>query len=396
MHLKLSRPLKQMKLIYLAIDVDYPGFHGGSTHVGEATDSLVKMCDTVYLVCKWRAGQKLLEKKQNKIIIRVPSINIPVLRMILYFLSSWMIAVFLILSKQVDVVYERARIFGGGGIVAGHLLNRKTIYEIIEPYIIIPVIQGTIKKNSWVEREMVGWHKYIGARASRVTTTHKSAIDGINPNKVLFIHTGANPEKFKPMNADDIRKKYALTREKTLLYIGSFTEWHACEAMIKATAQMVKKDKKVKLMMIGHGQQYNLSIRLAERLGVLGNVIFVGKISMEQVPKYINAADVCFALFDRRYPPFKKLGYYYSPIKIHEYKACAKAIIASRYPQIKELVKQNVNGLLVDETKVDEVTKAVKILLRNPKLAQKMGKKNREEVEKIYNWDYFNEKILEN
>ena len=147
--------------------------------------------------------------------------------------------------------------------------------------------------------------------------------------------------------------------------------------------------------MIGEGQKLHACIQMAKALGIQENVIFTGKIALEKVPDYINASDICLALFDRKYAPFKKLGYYYSPIKIHEDKACGKPVIASDYPLLREIIKDGVNGFVVDETKINELAVAMKKLMQNPQMMQKMGKKNREEVEKIYNWDYFNRKILE-
>lgn len=382
-------------VVYVAIDVDFPGTHGGSTHVGEAVHSLAKLCQRVYLICKRKKGQSLVEKQAKCTIVRIPSSNLAFLRVLSYCLVPFLVVLCLLITKKIDMIYERGRIFGGGGILAGCMTGKKTVYEIIEPYTIIPVILGDVKENALAWKGINKWHSFIVNRASLVTVTHKSSVAGIHHKRVLFIHTGADPEKFRPEKASrSLVKKYSLVKGKALLYIGSFSRWHGCEYMIRAVAQLAKKDKEIKLMMVGGGQKLQACMRLAKTLGVQENVIFPGKVALEKVPEYINASDICLALFDRQYPPFRKLGYYYSPIKIHEYKACGKPVIASDYPLVREIIKDGVNGFLVDETKISELAAAMKKLMQAPQLMQKMGRKNREEVEKIYNWDHFNEKIV--
>ncbi|MBS3064671.1 MAG: glycosyltransferase, partial [DPANN group archaeon] len=114
-----------------------------------------------------------------------------------------------------------------------------------------------------------------------------------------------------------------------------------------------------------------------------------------KVPSIIGTATICLALFDsKNYLPFQKFGYFYSPIKVHEYKACGKPVIASDIGNLKELVKNNVNGFLVNESDIDEISSAIIKLLKNKKLRAKMGGTNRKEVLETYNWDYVNKQIL--
>lgn len=309
---------KKPAVFYAAIDVDYPGTHGGSSHVGEAVHSLKKFCSRVYLLCKWCSKQSFLEKRDNLTIIRLPILNVQGIRVLSYFMYSFCTALFLCLTKEIDIIYERGRIVGGGAMLIGLITGKKTCYEINEPLLEVPLVVGKLQADSIIYKIIKTWHTYMVAHASLIVATHKSSLENLPHNQALILHYGTNPQKFNPnVNAREIIQKYKLAKGRTLLYVGSFSRWHACEAMIQAAAQMIKKDKKVKLLMIGHGQQYNNSIRLAEKLGVSENIIFIGKIPMEQVPEYINAADICFALFDRRYPPFRKIGYFYSPIKIH-------------------------------------------------------------------------------
>jgi glycosyltransferase involved in cell wall biosynthesis len=164
--------------------------------------------------------------------------------------------------------------------------------------------------------------------------------------------------------------------------------------MIKAVMPLIKKDKQIKFLMLGKGERYETSKRLIEELKLEKNILLLGKMPFEQLPNYIAAADICFALFDRTYPPFKKLDYYYSPIKIHEYKASGKPIIASNIGTLKNYVVNGKNGYSVNEGNIKEITEAVNKLLTQKKKAQKIGQTNRKEIMTTYNWEVQSKRLL--
>ncbi|MDP1694707.1 MAG: glycosyltransferase [Candidatus Woesearchaeota archaeon] len=388
--------LSSVQVLYSALDVDYPGTHGGSTHVGEAALSLSTLCKHVFLLCKHSKGQPFLECRPNLTIYRFPIPSVSFLRVLCYFLYPFLFSLFLFFFRNISLVYERGRIFGGGAIVTGFLFRKKTVYELNEPILGVPVALGVFKKSSLLYTLLFAWHSFILRCSSFVTLTHKSSLDGISHPHVLLIHYGADPDVFSPQPPDpSLVSTYDLTPGKTLLYVGSFSRWHACDSLLRAFAQVVRHEKSAKLLMVGKGEQVNSLMSLTKRLRLTKSVFFVGKIPLKEVPKYINASDICFALFDRNYLPFQLFGYYYSPIKLHEYKSCGKTVIASDYPQLRELVKNDFNGYTVCETDIPELQKTIRSLLQRPQLLKKMGAYNRREVLRKYTWDKFNLTILE-
>lgn len=383
------------QVIYSAPDVDSPGTHGGSTHVAESVHSLAKICHHVYLICAHRKPYRYVETKKNITFIRIPHFSSSLLRTISCFLFPFFITLFLQFIRPINLVYERGRIFGGGSVLAGRLFWKTTVYELIEPYTIVPVILGTVQKNSFLHKLISSWHIFMVHCATLITITHHSFLQIVPQEKAYFIHTGANPHTFRPdLSVSSLQKRYRLYRGKTLLYTGSFSRWHACTTMIRATAPLLKKDKQLKLLMIGVGEHFKASIALAYKLKLQGQILFPGKVPFDQIPSYIAAADICFALFDRSYPPFQALDYYYSPIKVHEYKASGKPIIASNIGTLQTYVVDGKNGFLVRENRPQEITVAVRKLLHHTKLCRAIGKRNRKEVVDLYNWDIQNKKLL--
>jgi len=353
-----------MRILYSAPDVRVSDAHGGSAHVKGAVDSFRNLGHEVILIEK--------------------QVDLKSFRNILYcFFRPFFYTIYLCIFDKIDIVYERARIFGGGAIISGKLFGKKTILECIEPYVELPILSGAIRPPL---SSMLRLHsKIVNYCSDIITITHKSMTLGLPEHKCIIITTGADPERFKPAQDDG----------KTILYIGSFAPWHACENMIKAMKIVCKTVPKAKLIFVGEGEKLNDCIKLANELNLGLNVKFFGRIFQENVPSIIGTATICLALFDsKNYLPFRKFGYFYSPIKVHEYKACGKPIIASDIGNLKTLVKNGINGILVDESNINEISSAIIKLLKNKKLRAKIGETNRKEVLESYNWDYVNKQIL--
>ena len=354
-----------MKILYSAPDVSVSDAHGGSVHVKGVIDSFKRLGHDITLI----------ERKSD----------INAFRNTAYcFLWPLFYTSYLCLFNKVDLIYERARIFGGGAILAGKLFGKKTIYEYIEPCVELPILTGEIKQPL---TSLLRVHSRIVNYCSDVITiTHENMTKGLPKDKCIMITTGTYPERFKPAEDDG----------KTILYIGSFAPWHAVENMIKAMKVVNEKYPKAKLVLVGSVGKETLDKceQLTKELRLETNIIFSGKVSQEDVPNIISKATICLALFDKNYLPFREFDYYYSPIKVHEYKACGKPTIASDMGTLKDLVKNNENGLLVDESNIGEISSAIIKLLKNKKLRAKMGAINRQEVLEKYNWDYVNKQIL--
>ena len=376
-----------MKILFSAPDVDLSTEHGGATHVDELAKAAVSLGHDVALVC----SRKKLDL-EHVTIFNLPQFENSIFRLLTRFMWPFFITLYLSFSNNLNIVWERGRIFGGGAVLAAWLVRKLAIYEMIEPYEKLFQISST---PNMLKKLVLFWHNFVVRLASIVICTHPIFYNGA-PEKFKIVHTGANPKKFFPYNRSrDILRKVNIKKGKVVLYIGSFIPWHALEKTILAAKEVYAADKTIRFLLIGKGEKYDYCKNLVCDLK-LKNVIFVGNVSYNEIPDYINVADVCLALFDRTHAHIANFDYFYSPIKVHEYKACGKPIVASNIGTLKELVKNGVNGLLVDEQNVSEIANAILALIKNKKLAQKIGTKNREEIKTVYNWESIVNSVLSN
>ena len=131
----------------------------------------------------------------------------------------------------------------------------------------------------------------------------------------------------------------------------------------------------MKLLMVGEGGDKGNPRRLATELGVGDDVVFTGKVSHPEVPNFIAAADIGVS-------PVPPLSFYKlsSPIKLFEYMAMAKPVVANEeIPEQKEVLGESGGGILVPFTP-GAFADAIIELLANPERATEMGRMGREWV----------------
>lgn len=75
------------------------------------------------------------------------------------------------------------------------------------------------------------------------------------------------------------------------------------------------------------------------------------------------------------------------PVKMFEYLLAGIPVITSNFPLWEEIIKKNDCGICVNPQSLKEIIEAINYLLKNPKIANAMGKRGRELILEKYNWD---------
>ena len=81
-------------------------------------------------------------------------------------------------------------------------------------------------------------------------------------------------------------------------------------------------------------------------------------------------------------------------MKINEYRASGKPVIASNFGNLTTLVSHGRHGLLVNEQNIQDVASAILKLFKNPLLCKRIGNNNLKDIQQHYAWDLINRRIL--
>ena len=155
-----------------------------------------------------------------------------------------------------------------------------------------------------------------------------------------------------------------------IVFHGAFTKWHGIIDLIKAAEIVQKKDYTIKFLLIGGGELEKTARSLAPN-----NCIFLGKKNYENIPYYLAACDVGIAPFSILPPYIKKLGFYWTPMKIFEYMALGLPIITADYKELRKIANNATFYQPGDYRALANAILKIKKYKKHPKVTEK------------YSWD---------
>ena len=122
---------------------------------------------------------------------------------------------------------------------------------------------------------------------------------------------------------------------------------------------------------------------MVDRYGLHQEITFAGTIKHKEVSVFINAFDVCLAPFKRERN--EKIGL--SPLKLYEYLACARPVIASRVQGVSEVIEKGNCGYLFEPDDMEDLaSKIIKSYNERDRLSR-LGNNGRILVEKRFSWE---------
>ncbi|MDP8297652.1 MAG: glycosyltransferase [Candidatus Orphnella occulta] len=118
------------------------------------------------------------------------------------------------------------------------------------------------------------------------------------------------------------------------------------------------------------------------------NIIYKGWLDYVDIPAYLDDIDCgLIPLLDRTRFNLSK-----SPVKLFEYMAKAKPVVASRIGEANYIIKDGHNGFLSSSKR--EFVENMEKLINDPKLAEDVGVAARKEIEKNYSLDILGERFV--
>ncbi len=124
---------------------------------------------------------------------------------------------------------------------------------------------------------------------------HDLRKSGVSPKKTFFIPNGADTSIYTPCNTrkrETIRSKYGLSMNKIIfVYTGALSVFYAVANVIKAANNLLQKRDDFQLLVISY-MSYNHLEKMAKRMGIEGNVKFLGPLPVRETAEIISACDV--------------------------------------------------------------------------------------------------------
>lgn len=201
---------------------------------------------------------------------------------------------------------------------------------------------------------------------------------GANDDHIHFIPHGVNTNIFKPVDASSLRKKYGTENSDVILYVGRIAKGKGVDKLIKILNLVLKKNKRVKLIIVGGDAGYLPIVKsLIQKYGLSKNVTLVGYISKYNLPEYYSMADLIV------YPSRQEIF----GLVLCEAMACGKAVIGSDIMGPSEIILNGKTGYTSNFKDLNKVSELIINLFNDRKLLAQMGKRSLERVREIYTWE---------
>lgn len=277
-----------------------------------------------------------------------------------------------------DILYERHHLY----LLAGAWLKRRTAI----PYVLevnSPLFVERSKGDGIALRAIArGTERWVWRQADAVLPVTQVLADivvgeGVLRERITVVPNGIDPQRFAGYGSLDAAKQWlGLQGFLVLGFTGFVRDWNALDRVIQYLARA--GNEHCFLLLVGDGPARAALESLAVSLGVADRVRIVGVVARDRIRDYVAAFDI--ALQPAANP-------YASPLKLFEYLALGRAIIAPAQPNLLEVLKDGENAALFDPSAADGLESALDRLVRDPRLRAALGQRASTLIERRnYTW----------
>ncbi|HDN78854.1 MAG TPA: glycosyltransferase family 1 protein [Chloroflexi bacterium] len=381
-----------LKVLYAAFDV-VPSPKGASRHITHFVQSLASAGHEVTLFTVWQAGMAEEESYAGARVIRCRIEEGNFLRRALLFGD----AVWEHLRARegaYDVVHFRDIWSGTAAVEARrHFGYRyRTVFEAnglpsVELKYHYPAVAETSLPNRLraQERELLRRVDAVIC-VSRITEIFLRSL-GAPVERIAVIPNGVDVESFRPGG-------WPPPSPPRLVYIGTLASWQGLETVIEAMPLILAAFPDACLRIIGPGKSKRRKMleKLASKLGLDEETVrFEGSVPPGQVPACIEMASVCLiplAYNDRN------VVQGCCPVKVLEYAAAARPIVAADLPVVRELLGEG-EAFFFPPGDASALAERVVYVLSHPEKARATAERARRRVEEGFTWERAGQRLLE-
>ena len=243
---------------------------------------------------------------------------------------------------QPDIVYERSAWMSNGSVKVLSNFNIKHVVEINAPF--EEEVRSFEKARSFLDSTGKNKLKKLLQSASLVLPVTSSLqtylVDRyqLSAGKCVVVPNAIEEAeiKIKESRVAAINKQFNLSEVTVLGFVGSIFPYHGVDRLIRGVSKLNYID--ISILIVGDGYLIPKLKKLAEELDISTRVHFTGSVPKEDIYNYISAMDIL---------TLPNTEWYCSPVKLFEYGAFGKTILAVNEAGVSDVMSTD-EGLLFD------------------------------------------------
>ncbi|HXE26913.1 MAG TPA: glycosyltransferase family 4 protein [Stellaceae bacterium] len=277
-----------------------------------------------------------------------------------------------------DVIYERYNLNLLAGIWLARLTRTPLLLEVNAPLAEERARFGGLGLG-WLAREI---EASIWERADRVLPVSDvlgtyCAKTGVARGRITVIPNAIDPACYDGIDSEVAKRALGLSGKIVLGFSGYMREWHGLDSVVEALAQP-DLPSSLHFLLLGDGPARPAMEQRAAELGITDRLTFAGIVSREELGRHVAAFDIALQ---------PKAVAYASPLKLFDYMAAGKAIVAPDQANIRELLGHEKSALLFDPQQKNAMLEAILRLVQDAGLRRRLGAGARRQIdERGFTW----------
>jgi len=253
-------------------------------------------------------------------------------------------------SRHIELAFLAA-LFGKMSVFESH--NYFKARQSPAYYLWIKIMQSRLKRTALVVTTQAGKRSYVK--------------DGIPQEKVMVVPNGVNKKRFDMFKSiENIKRSVQVPDDRPIIgFCGHLYKGRGIEELLECAGYL----KEALFFIIGgEPEDIHRNQKIAEELPIT-NVKFAGFVLQYKVPEYLLASDILVMPYTEKTLTHR----YMSPMKMFDYMASGRPIVASDFSVIREVLQDRHNAVLVQPGSGHALAEGIKWLLDHPKLAHNIS-----------------------
>lgn len=241
------------------------------------------------------------------------------------------------LKHRPDAFYQRANLYMLSGTWLARAFGFPYLLEVNAP---LAQERGKFGGLSWPR--LAGWTERTMWRNATVVLPVTKVLGrfvtdaGVPEAQIVVTPNGVDTSRFAPADTNAAKQALGLSSPLVLGFVGYVREWHGLEHVVDLVAtHPVLAD--AHLLIVGDGPARAALEARARDAGIAHKMTITGVMPHEKLPAYVSAFDIALQ---------PEVTSYASPLKLFEYMAMARAIVAPASENILEVLEDGTDSLL--------------------------------------------------
>ncbi len=179
---------------------------------------------------------------------------------------------------------------------------------------------------------------------------------GVPKEHIRIVHCGMDHSTYT------VDRGLSKFEQPTILYVGRIKRYKSVDVILRAMPDVLEKIPGARLVIVGSGDNLQELELLSDKLGISGNVVFTGFVSMEEKVDWMRRSHVIVN-------PSPKEGWGLTNIEAN---ACGTVAVASDADGLRDSVKDGETGLLFPYGDSRALAERVLIILTDDELRERL------------------------